>query len=54
MENIIVALVILVIVALAGTYIYRAKKKGAGCVGCPHSGKCGSCNGHCSSFQNQD
>ena len=47
MENMIVALVILVIVALAGSYIYRAKKKGTGCVGCPHSGK-NSCGGKCS------
>ena len=51
METIIVALVILVIVALAGSYIYRAKKKGARCVGCPHSGQCGSCSSQCGSFR---
>ena len=35
MDNIIVTLVILTIVALAGYYIYSKKKKGVKCIGCP-------------------
>ena len=51
MDNIIVTLVILTIVALAGYYIYSKKKKGVKCIGCPDSdqcsGVCGSCSGCC-------
>ena len=42
------ALIIIILVAIAGGiayYLYRAKRSGAACVGCPHakqcSGKCG-------------
>ena len=46
MENVILALVIAAILALAVGYIYKAKKKGAKCIGCPDSGTCGgSCAG---------
>lgn len=48
MENVIVIAVAAGIVFLAGRYIYREKKKGAVCVGCPYSGNCGrSCSGGC-------
>ena len=41
----ILALVVL-IVAAAGYFIYRAKKRGQKCIGCPHSGTCsGNCSG---------
>ena len=49
--------IIAVILAIAGAallYIYRAKKKGAKCIGCPDSGACagkgacGSCGCNCS------
>ena len=41
----IILAVIVVIVGLAAFYIYRAKKSGQKCVGCPHSKTCGgSCN----------
>ena len=43
----IVLAVILAIVGGAALYIYKAKKKGAKCIGCPDSktcsGKCSSC-----------
>ena len=39
-EDIIVIIIVAVIVALAVLYVYRAKKRGATCIGCPHSGKC--------------
>lgn len=48
MENLILILVLLAIVGSAGYYIYRAKKRGQVCVGCPHAGTCasrGSCGG---------
>ena len=41
MENIIVILIVAVILALAGSYVYRAKKSGRKCIGCPHSKTCG-------------
>ena len=47
----ILALVVL-IVAAAGYFIYRAKKSGKKCIGCPHSGtcsgNCSGCGGNCS------
>ena len=53
MENVILALVIAAILALAVGYIYQAKKKGAKCIGCPDSGTCGGscagCSGNCGS-----
>ena len=49
MENIIILAVIAVILALSGRYLYRAKKRGVKCIGCPSgcscNGKCGGC--HC-------
>ena len=46
MANLIVALVIGLIVGAAAGYVYISKKRGAKCVGCPHSGSCrGGCCG---------
>ena len=36
----VVILVIALIVGAASLYIYRAKKKGRGCIGCPDSATC--------------
>ena len=36
----IIAIVILVIIAIAVTYIVKAKKSGKKCIGCPMSGSC--------------
>ncbi len=44
-ELIIIAIVVL-IVATAIIYIYRAKKRGQKCIGCPYSKEC---NGNCNS-----
>ena len=49
MIDILIIAMILAIVGLAGFYIYRAKKKGTKCIGCPDSG---TCQGKCCS-QNQ-
>lgn len=32
----------------AALYVYRAKKSGKGCIGCPDAGGCSSCHGGCS------
>lgn len=46
MENFIIIAIIVVIIAFAGFYIYKAKKSGQKCIGCPHSKTCSSkaCN----------
>ncbi len=43
--DIIVIAIVAALVGLAGWYIYKAKKSGKKCVGCPESG---SCAGKCS------
>ncbi|MDE6775676.1 MAG: FeoB-associated Cys-rich membrane protein [Ruminococcus sp.] len=49
MENIIIIAIVLAIVISISVYLYRAKKRGQHCIGCPNSksccGKCG--NGSC-------
>ena len=52
MENVIVVVVLMVIVGLAARYVYKAKKSGKKCIGCPDSGcSCASgkdgCSGGC-------
>ena len=46
MENILIIAVLGLILGLAGGYVYREKKRGARCIGCPDSK---SCSGHCGS-----
>ena len=49
MENVMIVLVLLAIVAGIVWYLIRAKKRGEKCVGCPYAKQCGSkCNGGCS------
>ena len=44
MTNLIAFAVIAAIVGLAAGYVYKAKKRGVRCVGCPDGGTCsGSC-----------
>ena len=42
--------VVAVVLGLAGWYIYKAKKTGKKCIGCPDSCACsaGNCSGGCS------
>ena len=40
MESFIAAAIVIVIVALAARYIYKAKKSGKKCIGCPDGGSC--------------
>lgn len=45
MENIILIAVLLAIVGGIVWYLLRTKRRGAGCIGCPCSGKCsGGCS----------
>lgn len=50
-DNIIVILIIAVIVGLAINYIYKEKKAGNHCIGCPHSKSCASAKNGCCSCQ---
>ncbi len=45
MENIIIIAVLIAVVGIAGFYIYKAKKSGKKCIGCPYSGSCSGENG---------
>lgn len=49
-KDYIIIAVILVIIGLAVWYIYRAKRKGKKCIGCPYSCSCGSKN-NCSNHK---
>ena len=40
MEDIIIIAIIAAIIVLAGSYIYRQKKKGSKCIGCPYGDSC--------------
>ena len=40
MANVLIIAVLALILGLAGGYIYREKKAGKACVGCPYSGSC--------------
>lgn len=40
MENVIVIAVILILIGFAGFYIYKSKKSGKKCIGCPDGGSC--------------
>ena len=42
MIDYIIIAVVLVILGLAGFYVYKAKKSGQKCIGCPHSKTCGN------------
>lgn len=52
MVDAVIVAVIVVIIGLAAFYVYRAKKSGKKCIGCPDGascdGKCGSCSCGCS------
>lgn len=55
MENLIIAIILLVILGAAVGYIIKAKKNGAKCIGCPAGSKCcsaqkseGGCSCGCS------
>ncbi len=49
MQDLIIIAIVAVILAAAGWYVWKKKKSGAACIGCPHSSNCPSkVNGSCS------
>lgn len=46
MENIIIIAILLIIVSAIFLYLYKAKKSGQTCIGCPYAKQC---SGKCSS-----
>jgi len=43
-ENVIIIAILACIIGYSAYYLYKAKKGGAACIGCPASGKCtGKC-----------
>ena len=51
MTDIIALVVIAAIVCAAALYVYRAKKRGAKCIGCPAGENCAKGRGSCSCDQ---
>ncbi len=49
----IVIAVVVAILGLAGWYVYKAKKSGKKCIGCPDSGSCSGNCGCCNQNQKQ-
>ena len=47
LENIVVVVLLAAIVAGIVFYLYRAKKQGATCIGCPHAKQCAKNGGGC-------
>ena len=47
MENLIILAVVAVIITLSGRYLYRAKKRGVKCIGCPSGCSCKGSHGGC-------
>jgi hypothetical protein len=43
MKSLIVGIIILLILSGAIAYIYKSKKNGGSCIGCPHSKECSKC-----------
>ncbi len=52
MEDIIVIAIIVIIVGLASLYVYKSKKSGQKCIGCPYSSSCNS-KTECNCNQNE-
>lgn len=51
MQNFILIVILAAVIGLAAWYVYRARKNGTKCIGCPNS-SCphktdGKCSGHC-------
>ena len=45
--DIIIIAVVAVIMGFAGLYVYKAKKSGKKCIGCPDAGNCSGDCGNC-------
>ncbi len=54
METAIVVILLVCILGAAAFYVYKAKKSGKKCIGCPDSCSCSSKAGGCSCCGNED
>ena len=54
MADLLIILVLLLILGGAGLYVYRAKKSGKKCIGCPESGGCSGSCASCSCCTNKN
>ena len=52
LSDIIVTIILLGITGAGIYYLYRAKKRGQACVGCPYSKECSSDCGNCGTQEN--
>lgn len=49
LSNLVIILIVAIIVILTSVYIYKTKKNGAKCIGCPEGNSCANnCTGECS------
>lgn len=48
MTDVIIVLVLVIVLGAAGFYIYKAKKSGKKCIGCPYSQDCNQKQCNCS------
>lgn len=51
MENVIVVGVLAVVIGVAARHIYKAKKKGKNCIGCPYCDACSTKENGCCNHQ---
>ena len=45
MADLVIGLILLVVLGAAAFYVYKARKSGHKCIGCPHAGSCGKSEG---------
>ena len=53
MKDILIILILLAILGGAALYVYKAKKSGAKCVGCPYAKSCSSKKCSCKSAEDK-
>lgn len=51
MVNMLIILVVALVVGLAAGFVFREKRKGRACVGCPYSGSCHAHGNGCTNSQ---
>ncbi|MBQ8747794.1 MAG: FeoB-associated Cys-rich membrane protein [Clostridia bacterium] len=54
MVDFIIIAVVLVIVGAICVYLYRAKKRGQTCIGCPYAKQCAKKHGGCDCGKNKE
>lgn len=53
MENVIIIAILVLILGGAALYVYKAKKSGKKCIGCPDGGSCSGSCGSCTCCQDK-